>query len=68
MRKKNASAKTWVIYKSLGNLKIAPIENYNISPQNARKILDCSAFDTPQEVIEYFRKYYDAEHDEFIIK
>lgn len=62
------SAKTWVIYKALGSLKITPLENYNISPQNARKVLDCSAFNTPQEVIDYFRKYCGAENDEFIVK
>lgn len=61
-------AKTWVIYKALGSLKITPAENYDISPQNARKVLDCSAFDTPQEVIDYFRKYCEAENDEFIVK
>ena len=59
--------KTVIFRDFCGNLKTTPEENYNARIQNARKINDCSAFSTPEEIIDYFCKWFGSKKDEFIV-
>lgn len=56
-----------VIYGSLGGLKCTTKENYYSAIQDARKIMDCKDFENPQEIIEYYCKYFHSKPEDFIV-
>ena len=56
-----------VIYKVLGSYKATNEANYNARIQDARKVMDCSEFESPEEIKEYYIKYFGAKEDEFIV-
>lgn len=57
-----------VIYKQSGKLKVTPEDNYSYWIQDARKIQDCSAFESPAEVIEYYCTWCGSAKSDFIVK
>lgn len=57
-----------VIYSNCGRLACTTEENYNARIQNARLIQNCSMFNSPMEIIEYYCKYFGSEPDDFIVK
>ena len=56
-----------VIYKSLGDFKITPESNFKARIQNANKITDLKDFDTVDEIIDYYKKWFHSTEDDFII-
>lgn len=56
-----------VIYKSLGDFKITPESNFKARIQNANKITDLKDFDTVDEIIDYYKKWFHSTDDDFII-
>lgn len=56
-----------VIFKELDTLYVTGEENYNARIRNARKVTNCRAFDTAEEIVEYFIKYFKCERDDFIV-
>ena len=57
-----------VIYKSGNKMEVTTEANYNSRIKDARKIQDCSDFDNPMEVIEYFVKWFGSKAEDFIVK
>lgn len=57
-----------VIFKTLKGYATTNEENYNARIRNERRVMDCSRFDTPEEIIEYYCKYFGATEEEFIVK
>lgn len=57
-----------VIFKQLGNLCITTLENYNARIQNARRIHTMKDFKTPEQIIEYYCKWFKSEPEDFIVK
>lgn len=58
---------TIVIYKTAYGYKVTNIANYNKQYQDASKIIDCSKFDNPQQIVNFFVKYGNAKENDFII-
>ncbi len=56
-----------VIYKSMGDFKITPESNFRASIQNAKAIIDLKDFDTVDEIIDYYKKWFHSKDDDFII-
>ena len=56
-----------VIYKTVGGYCVTSEENYNAVIQNAREIHQMQDFDSAEEVIEYFCKYFGSKAEDFII-
>ena len=56
-----------VIYKSLGVLCVTTEDNYKARIQNARAIHKMEDFNSAEEVIEYFCKYFGSKAEDFII-
>ena len=60
---------TYIIYKDLSGYKMTTEDNYNARIQNLRRVVDYSAFKSPEEVKAYVIKYFDPEEvDTYIIK
>lgn len=57
-----------VIYKVNGVLYTTTEKNYSARIQNARLIHKMDGFNSPQEIIEYYNKYFGTTADNFIIK
>ena len=56
-----------VIYKSLGSYKCTTFSNYFGIIRNERLVQDCSAFDNPAEIIEYYCKYFGSQEGDFTV-
>lgn len=57
-----------VIYKELGKYRATPESNYNNRIQDARKVQKLDAFESPDQIINYYIKYGWAKSpDEFIV-
>lgn len=56
-----------VIYKCHGTYYVTNEENYNAVIQNAREIHKLQDFNSAEEVIEYFCKYFGSKDEDFII-
>ena len=56
-----------VIYKKNGIWYTTPEDNYNAIVQNARLIHRMDGFTNPQEIIEYYCKYFGSTTANFII-
>ena len=56
-----------VIYKSNGIYYITSEANYNARIQNARAIQKMQDFNSAEEIIEYFCKYFGSKTEDFII-
>jgi len=56
-----------VIYKTLSGYAITPESNYYAYIQNARKVNNFTGANNPDEIIEYYCKYFGSKPDEFII-
>ena len=56
-----------VIYKSLGVWHCTTKANYTSMIQDARLIQKLADFDNPQEIIEYYCKYFNSKPNEFTI-
>lgn len=56
-----------VIYKRGGNWACTTLKNYTSYIQNCREIQDCSAFDNPMEIIEYYCKWFGSKEENFSI-
>ena len=57
-----------IIYKSMNTLYVTNEENYRARIQNARAIHRMEDFETPQEIIEYYCKYFGSKPEDFIDK
>ncbi len=57
-----------VIFKECGHLKCTSEQNYRAFIRNARMVQDCSEFDSPAEIIEYYCKYFESKPDDFIVE
>ena len=56
-----------VIYKVNGVYKVTPESNYNAYIQNARQIQTMHDFESANEIVEYYCKYFNANPTDFII-
>ena len=56
-----------IIYRDLAGYKVTTAENYYSRIQNARRITDCSAFDSPAEIIAYYCKYFNSQPGDFTV-
>ena len=56
-----------VIFKRCGKYACTTETNYNARIQNARLIQDCSAFESPMEIIEYYCRYFGSKKDDFTV-
>lgn len=57
-----------VIFKTFNGYATTSEDNYNARIRNERKVTDCSAFASPEEIIKYFCKYFGCKADEFIVE
>lgn len=55
-----------VIYKDLAGLKVTPEENYNAYIRDEHKVVDCSAFSTPEDVIAYYVRWFGSKETDFL--
>ena len=60
--------KKLVIFNHCGKLAVTTLENYSRRIMNAREITNCSDFESPQVIIDYFGKYYGTQKIDFIVK
>lgn len=56
-----------VIYKSLGIYCVTTEENYKARIQNARAIHRLDAFDSAEEIIEYYCTHFGSKTEDFIV-
>lgn len=56
-----------VIYKDLDGYKVTPKSNYEARIQDARKIQTAKDFDSAQEIIDYYVKYFKSSPEDFTI-
>ena len=56
-----------VIYKENGVYKTTTEENYNSRIQNARRIHVMNDFETAEEIIDYYVKYFGSNKEDFIV-
>ncbi len=56
-----------VIYKSNGIYHTTTEANYNARIQNARAIHELKEFNSPEEIIDYYCKYFGSKPEDFII-
>ena len=56
-----------IIYKELGIYKTTTEENYNARIQNARRIHTWNDFNSAEEIIDYYIKYFKATREDFIV-
>ena len=57
-----------VIYKGLSGYAVTSYENYTARIMNANKVTDCSNFESPEQIIDYFCKYFGKKATDFIVK
>ena len=57
-----------VIYKDVSGYKVTGIDNYNARIMDANKVTDCSDFETPEQIVDYFCKYFGKSSNEFVVK
>lgn len=58
----------YVIYKTLSGYCLTNIENYNNAICNLNKVTKLYDFSTPDEIIEYYNKYFGTKTEDFIIE
>ena len=56
-----------VIYKENGMYKTTNEENYNRTIRNAREIHNLYDFESAEEIIEYYIKWFNAKKEDFIV-
>lgn len=56
-----------MIYRDLSGLKVTPEENYHALYRNERVVTDCSAFDSPKEIVDYYCKWFGSTPGDFIV-
>lgn len=56
-----------VIYKDITGYKVSHKNSYNKQYNNASAVIDCKAFTSADDIIEYFTKYYGKNKNDFII-
>lgn len=56
-----------VIYKENGTFKTTTEKNYYAKIQDARKIHTMTDFESAEEIIDYYIKYFNANKEDFII-
>ena len=56
-----------VIYKTNGLYKTTSEENYNRVIQNAREIHNMYDFESAEEIIEYYVKWFGCNKEDFIV-
>ena len=56
-----------VIYKKLGDFYTTPEDNFNANLTNARLVHKAENFETPEEIIEYYCKWFSSTREDFII-
>lgn len=56
-----------VIYKRCGNYTVTTLKNYKSYIQDTRKIQDCSAFNSAEEIIDYYCKYFHSKPEDFTV-
>ncbi len=55
------------IFKSNDIYCVTPISNYYARTQDARKIHAMRGFNSPNEIIEYYCRYFNSKENDFII-
>lgn len=55
-----------IIYRESDGLKVTPESNYNARIRNERKVTNCTAFASAEDVREYFCKYFGCKDEDFI--
>lgn len=56
-----------VIYKGLAGFCVTTQDNYNSRIMNANKVTDCSDFENPEQIIEYYCKWFNAKREDFTV-
>lgn len=56
-----------VIYKENGVYKTTNEENYNSRIQNARQIHTMNDFESAEEIMEYYIKWFGCNREDFIV-
>ena len=56
-----------IIYKENGVYKTTNEQNYNSKVQNARQIHTMKDFESAEEIIEYYVKYFGSDRADFIV-
>lgn len=56
-----------VIYKALGIYYATSERNYNAVIRNAREVQELRDFNSAEEIIEYYCKYFGSKPEDFII-
>jgi len=56
-----------VIAKDFGGYYVTPESNYNAAIRNERKITRMPEFESAEEIIEYFCKYFGNSPEDFVI-
>ena len=56
-----------IIYRDLGGLKVTPESNYESRIRNERKVKDCSQFDNPHEIVEYYIRWFGVDRSEIMV-
>ena len=57
-----------IIYKSMNTLCVTNEEIYRARIQNARAIHRMEDFESPQEIIAYYCKYFGSNPEDFIVE
>ena len=65
---KGATTMKMVIFKDLFGYAVTPEDNYNARIRDERKVTNCSAFSSAEEIIGYFCKYFNSKPEDFIIE
>jgi hypothetical protein len=56
-----------VIYRENEVFKVTTFENYNSRIQNARAIHTMTDFESAEEIIDYYIKYFNSKKEDFIV-
>ena len=58
----------WIIFKNFKGYAVTSVDNYNARIRDERKVVDCSAFDSPEEIIEYYCKWFNSAPEDMIVE
>lgn len=58
----------YVIYKTFSGYCLTNIDNYNAAICDANKVTKLYDFASPDEIIEYYNKYFSTKTEDFMIE
>lgn len=56
-----------VIFKRLGGYAVTTEANYHARIMDANKVMDASAFDDPEQIIDYYVEWFGSRKSDFIV-